>query len=200
MYYDERHDHLNLKYKNEENELNNYEKNELNDYKKNEYNNFENKEIYNYENNFTKNDTKKWDNDIKFDINNININNNFRNHKDVELYSLSEGLNKGNSFKNEYEPYKNYIYKVVVRGDKDELLLKIQELTFRTIDLNLYLDMHPNNMEMFKEFKNVNNDLKKYKEIYEKNYGPLCMNDTLFYNDYKWVNDPWPWMNEGGNK
>ena len=21
------------------------------------------------------------------------------------------------------------------------------------------------------------------------------MTDTLYYNDYKWVNDPWPWMN-----
>ena len=191
MYYDERHDHLDLKYKDESQEIN--------DYNNLEFNKYENKETNKYENNFTQNDIKKWDNDIKFDIKNININN-FRNHEDVKLYSLSEGLNKGNSFKNEYEPYKNYIYKVVVRGDKDALLLKIQELTFRTIDLNLYLDMHPKNMEIFEEFKKTNIVLKRYKEIYEKNYGPLCMNETSFYNEYKWVNDPWPWMNEGGNK
>lgn len=197
MYYDERHDHLDLKVKNEE-ELNVQENNEINNYNK-EWNKYENKEVNNYENNYTNNEAKKWDNDIKFDINNININN-FRNQENVSFFSLSEGLNKGNSFKNEYDPYKNYIYRVVVKGDRDELLLKIQELTFRTVDLNLYLDMHPNNMEIYNEFKKTSADLKKYKEIYEKNYGPLCMTDTLFYDKYMWINNPWPWMNKGGNK
>ena len=69
------------------------------------------------------NTVKKFDNDFKVDTINVNVNN-FR--KDNSLYSLSESLNKGNSFKNEYIPYKNYIYKVVVKGEKDSLLLKIQ--------------------------------------------------------------------------
>lgn len=189
MYYDERHDHL--KIKDESQEVNNY------DFENKEYNKYENKELNNYENNFTTNDVKKWDNDIKFDINNININN-FRKNENIELFSASEGLNKGNMFKNEYDPYKNYIYRVVVKGERDELLLKIQELTFKTIDLNLYLDMYPNDDICYKEFKNAVADLKKYKELYEKNYGPLCMTDTLFYDSYKWEKNPWPWMNEGG--
>ena len=96
------------------------------------------------------NTVKKFDNDFKVDTINVNVNN-FR--KDNSLYSLSESLNKGNSFKNEYIPYKNYIYKVVVKGEKDSLLLKIQELTFRVIDLNLYLDIYPNDLEVFKIFK-----------------------------------------------
>ena len=203
MYYDERHNHL--KYKDESQEINNYDNKELNnyDYDNKEINNYEfsteNKETNNYENNYINNNLKKWDNDIKFDINNININN-FRKNEKRELYSTKESLNKGNSFKNEYIPYKNYIYRVVVKGEKDELLLKIQELTFRTIDLNLYLDIYPFDKEMFNEFKNASNELKKYKEIYEKNYGPLCVTDTSFYDNYKWTNDPWPWMNEGGLK
>ena len=132
MYYDERDNHL--KIKDESQEVNNYE------FQNKELNKYENKELNSFENNFTTNDIKKWDNDIKFDINNININN-FRKNESIELYSANEGLNKGNMFKNEYDPYKNYIYKVIVKGERDELLLKIQELTFKTIDLNLYLDI-----------------------------------------------------------
>lgn len=198
MYYDER-DNIKVKYKDESEELNNYNNKETINYDNKELNSYENKEINNFENNFTQNDTKKWDNDIKFDINNININN-FRKEERPELFSMTEGLNKGNMFKNEYDPYKNYIYRVVVKGDRDELLLKIQELTFKIIDLNLYLDVYPNNNEIYKEFKNTAAELKKYKEIYEKNYGPLCMTETLFYDSYKWEKDPWPWMNEGGKR
>ena len=128
----------------------------------------------------------------------MNINN-FRYEK-ANLFSANEGLNKGNMFKNEYDPYKNYIYKVVVKGERDELLLKIQELTFKTIDLNLYLDMYPNDDKMYNEFKSSIEELKKYKEIYEKNYGPLCMTETKYYDSYKWEKNPWPWMNEGGNR
>lgn len=191
MYYDERDNHL--KIKDESQEINNYE------FQNKELNKYENKELNSFENNFTTNDIKKWDNDIKFDINNININN-FRKNESIELYSANEGLNKGNMFKNEYDPYKNYIYKVVVKGERDELLLKIQELTFKTIDLNLYLDMYPNDDKCYQEFKSTVKDLKKYKELYEKNYGPLCMTDTLFYDSYKWEKNPWPWMNEGGQR
>jgi len=198
MYYDER-DNIKVKYKNETEEVNNINNKENIDYNNLELNKYENKEINKFENNYTQNDTKKWNNDFYFDINNININN-FRKNEKPELYTMTEGLNKGNMFKNEYNPYKNYIYRVVVKGDRDELLLKIQELTFKIIDLNLYLDVYPNNTEIYKEFKNTAAELKKHKEIYEKNYGPLCMTETLYYNDYKWENDPWPWMNEGGKK
>lgn len=196
MYYDER-DNIKVKYKDETEEVNNINNKETFDFNNFELNKYENKETNKFENNLTQNDVKKWDNDIKFDINNININN-FRKIEKPELYSMTEGLNKGNMFKNEYDPYKNYIYRVVVKGDLDELLLKIQELTFKTIDLNLYLDVYPNDMTVYNEFKSTTEELKKYKEIYEKNYGPICMTDTSFYNSYKWANNPWPWMNEGG--
>ena len=71
-------------------------------------------------------------------------------------------------FKKEYIPYKNYIYKVVVKGEKDELLLKIQELTFKMIDLNLYLDLNKDNTEIFNELKNTIIMLKGEENIYER--------------------------------
>ena len=150
-----------------------------------------------YENTLTDIDNKKWDNDFKIDIENLNINNFNRTPND--LYTCKEGLNKGNMFRGQYDPYKNYIFKVVVKGDRDELLLKVQELTFKIIDLNLYLDVNPKDTAIYNEFKKTVEELKRYKDLYEKNYGPLCLEETLYYDNYKWVNNPWPWMNEGGN-
>ena len=129
---------------------------------------------------------------------NISVNN-YRNDNS-ELYAPKEGLNKGNMFKEEYVPYKNYIYNIVVNGKRDELLLKIQELTFKSKDLNLYLDVNPSDINLYNEFKNTIEELNNYKDLYEKNYGPLCYNDTLYYDSYKWVMNPWPWENEGGKK
>lgn len=196
MYYDER-DNVKIKYNNELEEKNNINNKEILDYDNMELNTYETNKTNKFENNYTQNDSKKWNNNFTFDINNININN-FRKKGKPELFGTSEGQNKGTIFKNEYDPYKNYIYRVVVKGEKDKLLLKIQELTFKTIDLNIYLDINPDDMEIYNEFKNTIAELKRQKELYEKNYGPLCMTDTLFYDDYKWSMDPWPWMNEGG--
>ena len=165
---------------------------------------FDERDFVNYneknidENNYTLNDTKKWDNDFNINIDSININN-FREEK-TDLYSLEEGLNKGNMFKSLYDPYENHIYKVVVRGKLDELLLNIQQLTFKIIDLNLYLDVHPDDEFIYMEFKKTVEELNRQKDLYEKNYGPLCASETLYYNSYKWLKNPWPWMNEGGNK
>ena len=41
--------------------------------------------------------------------------------------------------------------------------------------------------------------LNKNKELYAKNYGPLCLKDNVNYNSYMWSKNPWPWMNTGGN-
>lgn len=155
-----------------------------------------NYEYSSYENTYNDIDTKKWNNDFIIDINNLNINNFNRNN---ELFNSKEGLNKGNMFKNEYNQYKNYVFKVLVKGDRDELLLKIQELTFKMIDLGLYLDINPNNNEIFSEYKETVDLLKKHKEKYENNYGPLCLESNINFNSFLWNKDPWPWINEGGN-
>lgn len=172
MYYDERENNLNYNTSNikELDITNSYEEN---------YNEFNSKL-----------------NDTDININNININN-FRKEHSKDLYSLEEGLNKGNSFKDEYIPYKNYVYRVVVKGDKDELLLRVQELTFRVIDLNLYLDIMPSS-SLYNEFRRTLRELNNTKALYEKKYGPLCLTDSGEYDKYMWSSNPWPWMNEGG--
>jgi len=199
MYYDERDNKI--KYINEEKKIINNDYDYDYDFKNHEHNDIDLTK-FNIKNDFEKNiyennyKSNEWDTDVKVNIGNINVNN--IRAKD-ELFSAKEGLNKGNMFTNIYEPYKNYIYKVVVSGERDELLLKIQELTFKVIDLGLYLDINSKDEKIYYEFRNASKELKMAKEIYEKNYGPLCLTETEYYSEYKWSKNPWPWMNEGGN-
>ena len=134
-------------------------------------------------------------NEIKF--NNANIN--YNDYRNNNLFTPAEGLNYGNMFKNLYDPYKNYKYKVVVRGKREELLLKIQQLTFASKDLNLYLDLHPEDTRLLDTFKTYNNELNRLKDAYNKEFGALCAKDVNG-NYFDWISNPWPWENKGGNR
>ena len=113
-----------------------------------------------------------------------------------KLYSLEEGFNKGNLFKDIYSKYKNYVYKLNVSSEKDKKLLNIQMYTFALKDLNLYLDTHPSDDSMLVEFNKINNKLRQLKNEYENLYGPLCIN-SMNSDTYSWINNPWPW-DKGG--
>ncbi len=150
----------------------------------------------NYLNLLNNNEYNNNDYTIKFD--NININNYRKESND--LYSLSEGFNKGNMFEKIYKPYKKHNYKVIVENKKDFLLLQIQELVFALKDLNLYLDINPMDEKYVKIFNNFNSLFKQKKDEYERNYGPLSSCSTIYSNSFSWINDPWPWENKGDEK
>lgn len=126
------------------------------------------------------------------------MNNKQMNTNSPKLESDTIGFLKGNMFTNEYMPYKNYTYiKPKVNGEKQNLLFKIMEASFVVNDYNLYLDLNPDNMEMFNKFKTATERLKKLTKEYEEKFGPLCVEDAN-YNNYKWIESPWPWQKEDG--
>lgn len=103
-----------------------------------------------------------------------------------------DGYIYGNMFKDEYIPYKDYkIYKLIPRNDMESLKLKIMEETFTINDLNLYLDIHPDDLDIYNKFKEHIKLLNKYKDEYQNLYGSICLNDES--NKYNWINSPWPW-------
>lgn len=113
-----------------------------------------------------------------------------------DLYSKKEGFKNGNMFKNLYDSYRNYVPKPVVPKTKqEEMLLKIQEVDFAINDLNLYLDLHPEDKKTFKIFKDYLNECKTLKEEYSNLYGPLEL--SSLNDDYNWSSGIWPW--EGGS-
>ena len=115
------------------------------------------------------------------------------------IYSLDEGFNKGNMFKDIYSKYKNHVYKLKVNNEKDKLLYNIQMYTFVLKDLVLYLDIFDDDKNILKLFNEWSSELEKLKKRYEKSYGPLCSFSSNDENKWEWINNPWPWDKGGSN-
>jgi spore coat protein JB len=75
-----------------------------------------------------------------------------------------------------------------------DLLKKIMELEFVCIDLNLYLDTHPEDQKALTDYNYYFNQLSLLKQQYSQYYGPLMsFGHCQSQYPWKWVEDPWPW-------
>ena len=119
--------------------------------------------------------------------------------RNVNILSPMEGFLRGNSFADEYEPYKNLTYfKLNPKDEQEKLLYQIMALSFIINDLNLYLDLHPDEKQVFDLFKKYVNEEKELCQMYVKKYGPLEVTETLG-SKFNWINSPWPWDTKGGS-
>ena len=119
---------------------------------------------------------------------------NVKNDDNVKLFDYKEGFMYGNMFKNEYDPYKNYkVTQLESNTEVGRLLLKIYEYDFALNDLSLYLDLHPEDMDVYKLFKKYTEEQKEYVDMYEKKYGPMEL-DNSSYSNYMWDEGPWPFI------
>ena len=110
------------------------------------------------------------------------------------LYGPYEGYLKGNMFKNLYEQYKNYkIATIKPKNEQEQDLFNLNQIMFAMHDVNLYLDVHPDNQEMlnlFTKYKDMYNDLCMK---YEQKYGPINVNKTDNRIPFKWESTIFPW-------
>ncbi len=76
-----------------------------------------------------------------------------------------------------------------------ELMKKIQEVDFAIIDLNLFLDTHPDCSEALSLFNELSLASEKLKSEYQKNFGPLYASKSPDTVPFKWVEScyKWPW-------
>lgn len=125
------------------------------------------------------------------------INNNFNKDYDNSNYDAYEGYIRGNMFKNLYDPYiKNEPYDIKPMNEQAELITYIDSLCFAMIDLGLYLDVNPNDMEAIKLYNKYRKEKDEYTKKYESKYGPLTLDsDSLERYPWAWINMPWPWDN-----
>ena len=104
------------------------------------------------------------------------------------------GFKRGNLFNNLYDEYKNYKpQELKASNEREDLILQIDENRFAIIELGLYLDLYPNDINALNKY---NSYLKKEKElitIYESKYGPMTLNSQVQTNTWLWNNSPWPW-------
>ncbi len=116
-----------------------------------------------------------------------------------KITTVKEGFMRGNMFNNEYKPYKNYkVKELVATNDKEEQLFRIMALSFAINDLNLLLDLNPNDRENFNTFKSLIKEKNALEQKYIEKYGPLTLEETT-KNSFDWVST-FPWENEGGSK
>lgn len=76
--------------------------------------------------------------------------------------------------------------------EQRKMLRELMEISFCLLDINLYLDTHPNDAKALM----MHNDFaKQYQQLnyeYAIKYGPL-QNTMLSKYPYEYVQSPWPW-------
>lgn len=79
---------------------------------------------------------------------------------------------------------------------RESLLREIQQLEFAAIDLNLYLDTHPDCEKALMDFNMIHRELSKKKRMFENHFGPLTnFGESPSPFPFAWVEEPWPWEN-----
>lgn len=129
-------------------------------------------------------------------FNNFGLNEfNNSNKKNNNFFSEKEGYENGNIYMNLYEQYKNYIpQKLIPKNDKERLFYDYSAACFMAHELNLYLDVYPNNISIIQLFNDYKNKSNMLKQEYEKKYGVMCItSDELEKSPFVWVTEDFPW-------
>lgn len=125
-------------------------------------------------------------------MNNFNLRKNETNN---DLYSPYEGFIRGNLYKELYDPYKiSQPYQIRPMNEQAEILTKIDALCFSCVDLNLYLDVFPDDTNMIDLYNKYNREKESLIKDYESRYGPLKLSsESLNVYPWAWNKLPWPW-------
>ena len=81
---------------------------------------------------------------------------------------------------------------------KEVLLHRLQVCGFILVELNEYLDSHPEDQDAQRCFEKHRAMYEEAAEAYTKRYGPVTILDHAATqgNKWRWVEGPWPWETE----
>ena len=116
------------------------------------------------------------------------------NNHQPDLYTPEEGYNKGNLFADLYEEYKNY-KPVTLKANNEQgaLFLELSRYAFAAHELNLYLDLHPEDSTMLTLFNDYRERANKLVQEYESKYGPLTVSSNSDTTNFLWQSQNWHW-------
>lgn len=119
------------------------------------------------------------------------------NYNNQNLFTPYEGFIKGNMFTSLYDPYRGEKpFQIKPMNEQAEMLTSIDSLGFATIDLNLYLDVNPDDRNAINLFNQYRMQKEELMKKYQEKYGPLVLtSDALNNYPWMWDNRPWPWEN-----
>lgn len=76
-----------------------------------------------------------------------------------------------------------------------QLLGEIQAIDFVLVELTLYLDTHPNDMQALQQFNQAAAQSKQLKQVFESKFGMLQQYGGSFADaNWSWGTAPWPWQ------
>lgn len=75
------------------------------------------------------------------------------------------------------------------------MLKEIQELEFAAVELNLFLDTHPQDQAALRDYQAVSEKLLAARKRYEEMCGPLTATwpGAASHRQWLWIQEPWPW-------
>ena len=94
------------------------------------------------------------------------------NSKNLKYYVAIDGLSKGNMDATLYDPFGNYVPRKL---DENNPLNLLRAYQFALIDLQLYLDTHPNDVVTKELFDKYLDEYNQAKKLYEEKWGPLTL-------------------------
>lgn len=151
--------------------------------------------MYNYD--FMNND---WVRNMNMNMDmNFNINNNlYKGMMNPLLFNPTDAYNYGNLFSNLYNQYKNYKPEILKpRNEREQLFLDLSRLSFAAHELNLYLDLHPEDESVLALFNDYRREANALIKQYETKYGPLNISsDSLEKGPFAWEITSWPWEDQ----
>ncbi len=78
--------------------------------------------------------------------------------------------------------------------DRDTLMLRLMQMDFTAIDLQLFLDTHPTDKQAIEQYNMAVAEAAKLRREYERLYGPLDAFVTPSRpGEFTYINSPWPW-------
>lgn len=76
-----------------------------------------------------------------------------------------------------------------------EDLQVLQVTDFTLVELTLYLDTHPDDLEALKQFNSTAQKSAGLRDAFEKQYGPLRQfGHSYSAYPWQWNKVPWPWQ------
>lgn len=112
-----------------------------------------------------------------------NLNLNEANHMDIT--TIIEGFSKGNMDQDLYNPYRNYRPILV---DKNDPTIMLKAYWFAITDLQLYLDVHPDDTATKELFNKCVEEFQRLEKQVEAKDGPITVATT--YN----LTPKWLWQ------
>ncbi len=119
-----------------------------------------------------------------------------KNENPNTILNPYNGFIKGNMFKNLYNGYKIEPIILEANSEKNRLKIMLDAICFAKEDLNLYLDIYPNDTDMIKLFESYSNEAMNLLKEYESKFGPIFVDSKAnMVTPWAWDNNPWPWEN-----